>query len=159
ILTKDKKDLIDPTISSLFVLIEHWYKKLGKKIDVVTDISDKFKSEMKTVEQYSIIKCDETLVGYDTRKHTYPLQVSNISMADSKTSFEIQIADIIASAVNFAFNNRNEKQIPFQNELKKFDVIKDCGYYIAEQSEEYLKQLVDSSEDIDPIEFLEDKLF
>lgn len=60
-------------------------------------------------------------VSYDSRKQRYPLPIHSILMKDSKTDFGLQLADIIASSIAFAYNT-SSKYGKFREELKKLPI-------------------------------------
>ena len=100
VLVEDNKYCLDTTLTSLISLTNHWYNVHKNKLDIIADNSKQLEAQKGIIDKLSNIK-NECLVGYDTRKHTYPLPIHMFSMADSNISFGVQIADMIASAVTF----------------------------------------------------------
>ena len=160
ILIKDNKYSLDATLTSLFRMIYHWSDFHNCKINIVTDDSKQLMHQENIIDKLSKIK-DETIVGYDTRKHKYPLPINNFEMTNSKTSIGVQIADLVASAVAFRWNNTTKKYQIFQNELSSLDFFDlPCLTIRPADSKELdamLKTKEDSS-DIDPLDFLADNL-
>lgn len=153
IMIEDNKYCLDTTLTSLISLTNHWYNKYKTKIEIITDNSKQLAYQEHFITKLSNIK-NECYVGYDTRKHTYPLPIYKFSMVDSAKSFGVQIADMIASAVSFRCNESTKKYQKFHDELKELDFFNLPCYPISPSSYEELMKSVDDSEDIDPFNFL-----
>lgn len=156
VLTEDKKYCLDITLSSLLVLTDHWHKKFKSKIDVVTDNSRQLSAKRNLINQLMAIDGYQS-VGYDTRKVTFPPQINYISFVDSKTDFGVQIADLVASMVAFAYTGAKGLEA-FQQEIKDSKVFQIPCYPLMPASAEYLSQSVDTSNDSDPLDFVVEKL-
>lgn len=154
ILVEDNKFCLDTTVTSLLCMIEHWFKKLGMKVNIITDNSKQIAAGLGIIQQLSQLTCKQQNVGYDTRKHLFPLPVSSISMVDSNTNFGVQLADLIASSISFIWSDTTDKYKNFQNELKAMPFFKIKGYPIQPASVDYLTQDVDDSNDSSPIDFI-----
>ncbi len=156
ILTKDKKYCLDITLSSFLVLIDHWHRKFGTKIDAVPDNSKVLFEKRELIEQLMNIDGYQS-VGYDTRKMTYPLQINSLTFVDSKKSYGAQIADIVASTV--AFSQTGTKGLEeFQAEIKNSKLLKFHCYPLMPSSAETLSQSVDMSNDSNPLDFIVEKI-
>lgn len=53
VLIEDNKYCLDTTVTSLLCMVDHWYKKLKIKINVITDDSKPIKSSLDIIEQLS----------------------------------------------------------------------------------------------------------
>jgi hypothetical protein len=153
ILIEDNKYCLDTTLTSLISLTNHWYNVHKNKLDIIADNSKQLEAQKDIIDKLSNIK-NECLVGYDTRKHIYPLPIHEFRMVDSNASFGVQIADMIASAVTFKWNNPTKKYRKFHEELSELDFFNLPCYPICPASSEELSKPVDDSEDIDPLDFL-----
>lgn len=114
---------LDVTFSSLLVIIEYWHKLSSQRLDVFQDDS---KPVSHFYELFTFIKSlniDEQRVGYGERKLTLPVPVNNLFLVSSENKIAIQISDLIASSITFMYNNANNKQIPFVNEIKKSKLV------------------------------------
>jgi hypothetical protein len=153
VLVEDNKYSLDTTLTSLLVMIDHWYGIYQKELDIITDNSKQFDAQRNWIRRLSSIKVKQE-VGYDTRKHTYPIPLHSFEMVDSQTSFGVQVADMVASAVAFRWNETTPKYQAFQDEIAQMDFFSIPCHPLRPASEEELSESVDSSEDIDPLEFL-----
>ena len=135
-------------------MVDHWYKKLKIKINVITDDSKPIKSSLDIIEQLSKINEKQQLVGYDTRKHLFPLPINSLSMVDSKINFGVQLADLRASSISFIWNDTTVKYKKFQEELKTMSFFQLKGYPINPATSDFLEQTVDDSNDSSPVDFI-----
>lgn len=153
VLIDDKKYSLDTTLTSLISLTNHWHNIYKTKLEIITDISKPLAAQEDLINQLINIK-NECIVGYDTRKHTYPLPIQRFRMVDSTSSFGVQIADMIASAVTFRYNEPTKKYQKFHQELNELDFSNMTCYPLCPASYEDLIKTVDDSKDIDPLDFL-----
>lgn len=153
VLIEDKAYCLDTTITSLGVLVNHWYNRLNQKLDIITDDSKQINTNKDLIRKLCEIK-EENIVGYDTRKNIFPLPINNLSMVASLDSFGVQLADMVASSVAFRWNKTTPKFEKFQDEIKVFDFFKLPCYPLMPSTENDLLKVVDNSNDIDPIEYL-----
>ena len=156
VLTEDKKYCLDITLSSFLVLTDHWHKKLNSKIDIITDSSKQLSAKSDLINQLMAIDGYQS-VGYDTRKTTFPPQINQISFVDSKTCYGVQIADLVASMVSFAYTGSKGLE-EFQQEIKESKIFNISCYPLMPASPDYLSQVVDTSNDSDPLDFIVEKL-
>lgn len=159
ILIEDNKYSLDTTLTSLINMTDHWGKVYNTKLNILTDNSKPLAYQKDIIQKLSTIS-QEKLVGYDTRKHKYPLPINSFEMVDSSTSIGIQIADLVASAVAFRWNTTTKFE-SFRNELIRLNFFNIPCYPIRpadyHELEEMLKTQEDSK-DIDPLDFLADNL-
>jgi len=153
VLVEDNKYCLDTTFTSLISLTNHWYNKFQTKLEIIADNSKSLTAQELLINKFSNIK-EECFVGYDTRKHTYPLPIHRFKMVDSKDSFGVQVADMIASAVTFRWNEPTKKYQKFHDEIAELDFFNLPCYPICPTSYEELSQPIDDSDDIDPLDFL-----
>ena len=96
----------------------------------------------------------ETKVGYDNRKHVFPLPIGNIQLASSTDYLGIQIADTIASAIVFILTNKNAKLQKFQQQLQGIEVFKETDVPLTPSTAEQLVKSIDTSSDVNPLDFI-----
>lgn len=151
-----KKFYIDLTVPLFSFSIQEWYKKTGIKNDVLFDSSEPFYANKEYLESLRDMEVPETEVGYGegNGKHVYPLPVGKMELAKSHDEFGIQLADIYASALNFALTPRSDKYVKYQDELKRLPIFQNIQLNIAPSTIEYIEQRKKETADIDPIEFL-----
>lgn len=145
---------MDNTLTMFVSIMQKWYEKKRAEMNVKFDESKPIALQNKLIEELRDMDISETLVGYDERKHIYPLPMKQIDLVKSESFFGVQIADAIASAVVFILNNKNQKMVPFQNELKAMPLFQISDVNLAPSTLEYLTKEVDSTSDSDPIDFL-----
>lgn len=154
ILPNDQVYCLDTTVTSLLRMVDHWFKKLGTKVNIITDDSKPIKAKLEMIKQLSELTVEQQYIGYDTRKQIFPLPINSISMVDSKANFGVQLADLIASSLAFTSGNATPKYIKFKNELQQMPFFKLKGHTIQPATTEYLSQNVDDSNDSDPLDFI-----
>ncbi|WP_018462355.1 DUF3800 domain-containing protein [Segatella paludivivens] len=151
----DQKFYIDLTVPLFSFSIQEWYKKTGVKDDVLFDSSEPFFANKDFLESLRDMRVPETAVGYGVGngKHVYPLPIGKMELAKSHNEFGIQLADIYASALNFALTPRADKYVKYQNELKKLPIFQNI-LNLAPSTNEYIQQRMKETADIDPLDFL-----
>ena len=152
VLIEDKKYGLDTMLTSLISMINHWYEKFFQKLHIISDDSKQFIEQQRILYKLAAIP-EEKIVGYDTRKQKYPLPMYKFEMCSSQDSFGVQLADIIASAVAFRWNASTRDQ-KFHQEIAQYPFFDIPCYPIFPASVDKLTEVVDSSEDEDPFEFL-----
>lgn len=153
VLTGDKTYSLDVTISSLLVLINYWHKKTGTYLNILTDNSKQIEAHENIINGLMSIP-NKQEVGYDSRKQLFPLPITKLTMTDSKDCFGIQVADMVASAVAFRWNPTTDRFQRFQDEIKGFPFFDLRCYSVMPSSVAELTESVDSSNDVDPFEYL-----
>ncbi len=154
VLIEDNKYCLDTTVTSLLCMVDHWYKKLKSKMNVITDDSKPIKRSLDIIKQLSEIDVKPQFVGYDTRKNIFPLPIASIAMVDSKINFGVQLADLIASSISFISGDTTFKYQKFQEELKMMSFFQLKGYSIKPVTTEFLEPIGDDSNDSSPIDFI-----
>lgn len=145
---------IDLTIPLFSISIQEWYKKTGVKDDVLFDSSEPFYANKAFLESLRDINVPETEVGYGKQKHVYPLPVGNMGIVKSYEKFGIQLADVFASALNFALTPRTDKYKQYQDKLKELPVFQNIKLNLAPSSYEFIEERMKETANIDPLEFL-----
>lgn len=145
---------IDLTIPLFSISIQEWYKKTEVKDDVLFDSSEPFYANKAFLESLRDINVPETEVGYGKQKHVYPLPVGNMGIVKSYEEFGIQLADVFASALNFALTPRTDKYKQYQDKLKELPIFQNIKLNIAPSSYEFIEERMKETANIDPLEFL-----
>ena len=96
----------------------------------------------------------ETVVGYGKGKHVYPLPVGNLEIAKSHEKFGIQLADIYASALNFALTPRGDKFVKYQDIIKHLPIFQNIRLNIAPSTNDFIEERIKETAEIDPLDFL-----
>jgi len=123
ILENSDKFTIDVTFSCFLVLCDRWYKVLGEKFDVIFDNSKQIEHYSEYIEFVRNLKVEIQEVGFDSRKMTYPAQINSVQLTDSKSEVNIQISDIIASAIGFMYNNKNNRHTEFVKKIQESKIL------------------------------------
>jgi hypothetical protein len=103
---------LDLSLSTAINLIGIWRDKLnGAPIELVHDRSSNMAKQKDIWDALVSPTAPAAVVGYDTRKRTYPLGVTQTNFVDGKTCIALQVADIIAGAVAaFAESRRTSER-------------------------------------------------
>ena len=138
VLVEDNKYCLDTTLTSLISQTNHWYNKYKTKLEIITDNSKPLAAQEHLITKFSNIK-EERFVGYDTRKHAYPLPIHKFCMVDSKDSFGVQVADMIASAVTFLWNESTKNIKSFTMNLPNwiFSIMCHAILYVRQVMKNY----------------------
>ncbi|WP_428068221.1 DUF3800 domain-containing protein [Chryseobacterium gambrini] len=123
ILKNTDKFTIDLTLSCFMVLCDNWYKKIKMKFDAIFDNSKQMEHYKHYVEFLKNMNVPLQEIGYGSRKMTFPAQINEFRLTDSLNEINIQIADILASAITFMYNNKNPKYENFVNQIKNSKLI------------------------------------
>ena len=145
---------LDNTLPLFVALVEKWYTDTNAKDDIIFDNSKPIAFQKDLIEKLRDMPVDETEVGYDDRKHVFPLPIGNIQLASSTDYLGIQIADTIASAIVFILTNKNDKLQKYQQQLKGFDVFRETDVPLTPSTKEYLFKNIDASSDVNPLDFI-----
>jgi Protein of unknown function (DUF3800) len=92
-------DELDPLIPAYHTLVNHWSASQNSQFAIIADDSKVLAKERSRLLMFSDPRIKSVTVGYDRRKANYPLKVSDILLADSTKSRQIQLADILSSSI------------------------------------------------------------
>ena len=145
---------IDLTMPLFSISVQEWYKKTGVKDDVLFDSSEPFFANKAFLESLRDMNVFETKVGYGKNEHVYPLPVGTMKIAKSYQAFGIQLADILASALNFVLTPRTDKYKQYQDKLRILSIFQNIKLNLAPSSLEFIEERMKETADIDPLEFL-----
>lgn len=126
ILDSVDKYTIDVTLSTFLVLCDRWYKFYKESVDVKLDNSKQinhYSDYLNHTRELTARGEARIEIGYDERKITFPPQIADLQMVDSKDEFGVQCADLIASAISFMYNNESGSFAPFSNEIQKSNLL------------------------------------
>lgn len=110
---------IDIACPSFTILCDWWHKELGQPFRIIHDQSKPIEY-WKELIQFTANPdfMEEMEVGFGSRKMSYPLKISNLELVESKLFKQIQIADLVASAVAFGVKTlKNQEKDEFASEL------------------------------------------
>ena len=153
-LVNDNPFYLDNTLSLFVALVEKWYSNTKAKDNIIFDNSKPIAFQKGLIEKLRDMPVKETEVGYDDRKHVYPLPIGNILLASSTDYLGIQIADTIASAIVFILTNKNVKLQKYQQQLQCFEVFREIDLPLTPSTMEQLTKNFDMSSDINPLDFI-----
>jgi hypothetical protein len=92
-------DELDPLIPSYHTLVHHWSAAQNNLFKIVADESKVLAKERSRLLMFSDPNLKPVTIGYDRRKANYPLKVSDIILADSTKSRQIQLADLLSGSI------------------------------------------------------------
>lgn len=154
------KYTIDVTLSSFLVLCDLWHEKINLKISVLFDNSKQIEYYQEYIDFMKNSSTQKTKYGYGNRKMTFPSQINDVQLVDSKTRKSIQITDLIASSLGFMFNNQNEKMNDFVKEIQGSKLRHLSNYHTIWFSTEISpKELgMEDTDGDNPLDFLANKM-
>ena len=92
-------DELDPLIPAYHTLVQHWTATQNGQFVIVADDTKVVAKERSRLLMFSDPNLKPVTVGYDRRKASYPLKVSDIILADSTKSRQVQLADILSGSI------------------------------------------------------------
>ena len=124
------KSMLDPLIPSLFIQLVKWGEDYPKGFHVIHDDSKELKLQKDVFEKFMDWTKKSIEIGNDRRAFGLPLKAMSLDFSDSEKYAQLQVADVVASAVNYWASgvSRGEKEDYFFLELDKLsfrDLI--CG--------------------------------
>lgn len=120
---------LDITLSAFYVLCDRWHKKTDKKLIIYQDNSKQIDHYREYIDFTTQLNMEKTTIGYDSRAMTYPTQIERLQMVSSANTSGVQLADLIASAVAFMYNNNKPKQNAFVREIQKSRLLDLSNFY------------------------------
>lgn len=138
--------------------MHEWRKERGVEcFDVVMDDSHVMEHYRHLIEVVSSIK-EKKVVGYGSRKHSYPLPVSSFETQSSDTERGLQIADVVASAFGTVLNKNDHKLERFRHEVENSNLLKLPYMGLLPQTVEQIINLQNNyegnGEDVNPLDYL-----
>ncbi|MBS1598471.1 MAG: DUF3800 domain-containing protein [Bacteroidetes bacterium] len=103
IMESHDKYRLDATLSCFNAHCHFWAAIYEKPFDIVFDNSKQI-DYWKDLIDFLTNSVPEKEVGYGSRKHKYPLLINSLQMQNSKESIEVQLADVLASSLNFNYS-------------------------------------------------------
>lgn len=92
---------IDPSIPSLFIHCAQWGEVYPDGFVVNHDDSNTLEQQQHMVTQFMVWSKNEIVAGYDRRKFILPLKSKKLDFVCSKKVKQIQIMDVLASALAY----------------------------------------------------------
>lgn len=96
---------LDPAVPSLFNHCTSWGDRFLEEFVIVHDSSKPIRAQLDIFNAFMDKRVPYQEIGYDRRKFTFPLRSTDISFDDSENHYQIQIADLIASATAYVANS------------------------------------------------------
>lgn len=143
---------LDNTLPIFTDLMNAWYKETGKVLNVKFDDSEPMKNRIDLISKLKDLKIETQTVGPKGREHTYPLPVGEFELVDSNDYLGIQIADLIASAVNFVQLNKNPKYDEFRNKLAALKILSTSSSNLFPATPEFLEEAMRTPYDESPVD-------
>lgn len=133
------KFTLDFTLSLFLTHCDKWHKKSGDKLSVLFDNSKQIEHYKEYIDWVRGLDCTKTDVGFGDKTMTFPAQIDELRLIDSKEHLSVQCSDILASTIAFYYNNTSEKQEPFREEIRKSKLFNLKNYHNVWPSLEDLK--------------------
>lgn len=130
----------NPAVPALFALSQYWGNLYKKGFNIKHDDAKPVEQQKQILQQFSAISQKKVKFGYGIREFEIPLKTKRIEFIDSKTSYRIQLTDIITSSLTYWLKHKIEDNTedPFYKKLDKIDF------------EQYIKNSVWPTEDVTP---------
>jgi len=94
-------DDLDPAIPSFVAHCSHWGDDLGELFTVLHDNSKPISQNERALRLFMEQRLEPVTSGYGDRQSKLPLKATDIVFCDSRDHFDVQIADIFASATAY----------------------------------------------------------
>lgn len=157
----NKKYVIDLTFPSFVASCHYWYQELNTEFDILHDDS-KAISFWKSMIDFlaNPKKMEEKVVGYGDIKESYPLRIRKLSLVNSEDHLSIQIADLIASAINYGLKVGSGTSDSFGKSIWESRLFKIGGYPLIPLSEQELRKVIaqEPMKGEDPIAYIAEML-
>lgn len=114
---------IDPLVTSLFYLSMEWSKSHPNGFNIIHDDSHELMDKQSTFDPYMNQEMEPMEIGHDRRKYILPLKMGELGFGESHVHPQIQVADILASSLNY-WAKGFLVEPPFDAFVQKLD---DCG--------------------------------
>lgn len=120
------KSTLDPSIPAFFSQCVNWGKVHPKGFHIIHDDSKSIEQQQELFALFMDWTQKNIELGYDRRKFNLPLKGLSLKFSSSQLHPQIQVADIIASAISYWANGRErgEKLDYFFLELDKLNLDK-----------------------------------
>lgn len=101
ILENNDKNSLDPAIPAFFEHCANWSDEFEDYFDVLHDDSKPLFQEKETLELFMSKEIPHHIIGYDRRKHGFPLKANGVHFGKSEDDPRLQVADLIASSSGY----------------------------------------------------------
>lgn len=116
---------LDPVQCGLFTQTVLWGNHFKSEFAVIHDESNSLAASLDDFNRYTDPSSIQMTIGSDFRSFNLPLLSTSVSLEDSKSSYQIQVSDLIAgSLAYFAKAMTYEQADPFADALKSADIEK-----------------------------------
>ena len=118
------KYTLDATLSCFNSHCHYWASLYKQHFDIVIDNSKQIEYWEDMIKFLSE-SLPEKEVGFGSRKHKYPLLIKSLNTQSSASSPQIQLADILGSALNFSYGQIASNRVDdFGSEIDKSSLAK-----------------------------------
>jgi len=147
---------LDVTLSCFNAHCNFWAGIYGKPFDITFDNSKQI-DYWRDMIDFMTHNLPSAEVGYGSRKHKYPLLINSLITRDSKDCHELQLADVLASSVNYlAIQIINDTQDDFSRQILSSKLFTSASGNSLWPGTEMSAQELDMTDDrgIDPLNFI-----
>lgn len=148
------KFYLDNTLTIFVSLVFAWYSQDGGLMNIKFDNSKPIATREKLIRTLMGKKGASITIGPQGMKHQYPLPIAQLELVDSKDYIGVQIADLIASSVNFILTNNNPQYAQFREKLRSIQVLQKTDITLTPSSAEFLYKAMETPYDESPIDAL-----
>jgi hypothetical protein len=100
----------DLSLPSFTTLVDQWGRQLNGRFEVIHDNSKQIEFWKEHIAFLSSRDIKPTEVGYAEMTMRYPYMIQSLELADSRTAPQLQLADILVSAVNYSITTASIRQ-------------------------------------------------
>lgn len=150
------KYTLDATLSCFNAHCHFWATIYGKPFDVILDNSKQI-DYWRDMIDFLTDSLPAAEVGYGSRKHKYLLLINSLKTQGSENSKQLQLADILASAINYlAIQTINDTADDFSNLIKESKLFLHASGNSMWPSKEMTPEELDMTDStgIDPLDFM-----
>ena len=147
----DDKFYLDNTLTVFVSLVFAWYKQTATRLDIKFDESKPIATKDEFIRQLMKYREDSITIGPKGMEHQYPLPIDQLELVDSSEYIGVQIADIIASSINFILTNNNPRYDKFRKKLMTIPVLQETEVTLTPSSADFLRDAMDNPYDEAPV--------
>ena len=139
---------MDPIFPSYVKLANTWGRQLQERFIILADDSKVIAAQSPILIKLSETNLKPFTAGYNTRTMDFPLKADQILTVDSKTSKEIQFADLLSGAACYFLRSDQHKTLDtFEQQIKKEFFGKKLIAHGLWPSKEIIPEELDATED------------
>ena len=139
---------LDPIVPSYTKLANTWGRQLQERFTILADEAKALAAQSPILLKLSDSNLKPFTAGFNTRTMDFPLKVDQIVTVDSKTSKEVQFADLLSGAACYFSRDAHHMTAgTFEQQIKKEFFDKNLIAHVLWPSSEITPEELDATED------------